>query len=95
MFNTFALANTFALIDIVLHPLFHIWVSISPSSYERAMNLFVAGLQFKVTEFDTSILPIAMGTIIEAGMFWLLGAAVALIYNRFARCALPQPSPQP
>lgn len=91
MFNTFALANTCALIDVVLHPLFHIWVSISPSSYERAMNLFVAGLHLRVTEFDTSTSHIVVGTIIEATVFWILGAAVALIYNFFSRRTLTQP----
>ena len=85
MFNALALANTFALIDIVLHPFFHIWVSISPSSYERVMNLFVAGLQLKVTEFDTSISHIILGAIIEAAVFWLLGCVIALTYNFFVR----------
>ena len=41
--NRLALANTFGVIDLVLHPLFHLWISIAPESYERLMNLFVAG----------------------------------------------------
>lgn len=81
-FNVFALANTFALIDIVLHPLFHLWVSFSPTMYERAMNLFVAGLQLRVTDFDTSLWHIAIGTVVEASVFWVFGAVVALVYNR-------------
>lgn len=84
-FNVLALANTFAVIDIVLHPVFHLWVSLSPTSYERAMNLFVAGLQLQVTDFDTSVWHIVLGTLIEATVFWALGAAVALIYNRFSK----------
>ena len=80
-FNVIALANTFAIIDLILHPLFHLWVSISPSSYEWAMHLFVAGLQLQVTHFDSSFTHIALGTIIEASAFWILGASVALIYN--------------
>ncbi len=84
-FNVLALANTFALIDIVLHPLFHLWVWVAPSSYERAMNLFVAGLQLRVTDFDTSLWHIAVGTVIEAAVFWMLGAVVAVVYNRVSR----------
>ena len=84
-FNVFALANTFALIDIVLHPLFHLWVSVAPSSYEKAMNLFVAGLQVRVTDFDTSLWHIAVGTVVEAAVFWLLGGVVAVVYNRISR----------
>jgi len=80
--NVIAFANTFALIDLTLHPLFHIWVSISPSSYEWIMNLFVAGLQLEVTTFDISINHILLGTIIEASVFWLLGATFALLYNK-------------
>ena len=84
-FNVIALANTFAIIDIVLHPLFHLWVGLSPQSYERIMNLFVAGLQLKVTTFDTSFTHIVLGTVLEASVFWLLGALVALVYNRLAK----------
>lgn len=83
-FNVFALANTFALIDIFLHPLSHIWVSFSPRSYEFIMNLFVSGLHLQVTEFDFNLMHIIIGTIIEAGVFWLLGAIIALLYNRFS-----------
>ena len=83
-FDIFALANTFALIDIILHPLFHLWIAIAPNSYEYLMNLFVAGLHLQVTEFDSSIAHIILGTIAEAAIFWILGAAVALIYNKFS-----------
>ena len=80
-FNVIAFANTLAVIDLILHPLFHLWISIAPRSYEWAMNLFVAGLQLQVTDFDSSITHIALGTIVEASAFWLLGASIALIYN--------------
>ena len=83
--NAVALANTFAIIDIVLHPLFHIWVSMSPGSYEKLMNLFVAGLRLKVTEFDSSFEHIIFGTIIEAAAFWILGFVGASVYNRMSR----------
>ena len=80
-FNVVALANTFAIIDIILHPLFHLWVYVSPRSYEWVMHLFVAGLQLEVTNFDSSFTHVALGTIVEASAFWILGASVALIYN--------------
>ena len=81
MFKVIAFANTLAIIDLILHPLFHLWVSIAPRSYEWAMHLFVAGLQLQLTNFDSSITHIALGTIVEASAFWLLGASIALIYN--------------
>lgn len=82
-FNTFAFANTFAVIDLILHPFFHLWVYFSPRSYEWVMNVFVAGLQLEVTSFDSSLSNIILGTFVEAGIFWLLGYSVASIYNRF------------
>jgi len=80
--NTIALANTFAIIDIILHPFFHLWVSVHPDSYEKVMNLFVAGLHLEVTHFDSSLVHIILGTIIEATVFWLLGYLGATLYNR-------------
>ena len=85
MFKVIAFANTLAIIDLILHPLFHLWISIAPRSYEWAMNLFVAGLQLQVTDFDSSLSHIALGTIVEASAFWILGAMIALIYNKLAR----------
>ena len=49
------------------------------------MNLFIAGLHVQVTEFDTRFNHIVLGTIIEASIFWIFGAAIALLYNRLAR----------
>ena len=84
-FDVLALANTFVIIDIILHSLFRIWIWILPSSYERAMNLFVAGLQIEVTSFDLNLSHIIFGTILEAAVFWVFGAAVALLYNKLSR----------
>ena len=81
MFKVIAFANTLAITDLILHPLFHLWISIAPRSYEWAMNLFVAGLHLQVTDFDSSLLHIALGTVVEASAFWVLGASIALIYN--------------
>ena len=85
MFNVIAFANTLAIIDLILHPLFHLWISVAPRSYEWTMNLFVAGLRLEVTNFDSSFVHIAFGTIVEASVFWLLGASIALLYNRLSR----------
>lgn len=84
-FKVIAFANTLAVIDLFLHPIFHLWVAVSPQSYEWLMNLFVAGLKLEVTEFDTNLSHILAGTVVEAGAFWLLGASIAIIYNKFAR----------
>ena len=84
-FNVIAFANTFAIIDLILHPFFHLWISIAPRSYEWAMNLFVAGLHLQVTDFDSSLSHITLGTIVEASAFWVLGAMIALIYNKLSK----------
>ncbi len=80
--NAIAFANTFAIIDLLLHPIFHFWVWVSPRSYEFIMNIFVAGLKLNVTSFDLSLSYIALGTILEAAVFWILGYSVAFLYNR-------------
>lgn len=82
--HAIALANTFAIIDLVLHSLFHLWIVVYPSSYERIMNLFVAGLHLEVTGFDTSFQYIVLGTVIEAVVFWLLGFSAATLYNKLS-----------
>jgi len=84
-FNIIAFANTLAIIDLILHPLFHLWISIASRSYEWMMNLFVAGLHLQVTDFDSSLSHIALGTIVEASAFWVLGAMIALIYNKLTK----------
>lgn len=82
--NVIALANTFALIDIVLHPLFRVWVWFSPESYEGMARLFVAGLQLEVEQpVDLSLSHLVTGTLLEAVVFWSLGAVGAMIYNKF------------
>ena len=85
MFKVIAFANTLAIIDLVLHPVFHFWISIAPRSYEWTMNLFVAGLHLQVSEFDSSLYNIILGTFIEALAFWVLGASIAFIYNKLAK----------
>ena len=85
MFKVIAFANTLAIIDLILHPVFHFWISVAPRAYEWMMNLFVAGLHLQVTDFDSSLSHIVLGTIVEASAFWLLGAMIALIYNKLAK----------
>ncbi|HEY4490137.1 MAG TPA: hypothetical protein VJC12_02680 [Candidatus Paceibacterota bacterium] len=83
--DAIAFANTLAIFDLVLHPLFHFWVWVSPNSYEWIMNLFVAGLKLNVTSFDSSLLNITLGTILEVATFWILGYTVASLYNRLSK----------
>jgi len=83
--NAIALGNTFALIDLILHPLFHLWVFLSPGSYEWVMHLFVAGLQLNITNLDTSIPHILLGTLAEAAAFWLLGYVGGSLYNKLSK----------
>ena len=82
--NALALANTFAIIDLVLHPLFHIWVGINPESYEKLMHLFVAGLDVHVEPHESSLGHIFIGTLLEATIFWALGFVGATLYNKLA-----------
>lgn len=81
--NVIALANTFALIDLILHPLFHIWGWYWPRSYEMLMSEFVIGLDLKVTETFTPTFFIYW--IIEALGFWILGFLVATVYNKLSK----------
>jgi hypothetical protein len=80
--NVLALANTLALLDLVLHPLFHLWGWLAPRSYEAVMHEFVIGLHVRVDEHFTPTL--SLYWILEAAAFWLLGAIVGLLYNRLA-----------
>lgn len=54
-FNVLALANTFAIIDLILHPLFHLWGWFLPRSYETFMHEFVIGLTLRVDEQDLKL----------------------------------------
>lgn len=85
MFRVIAFASTLAIIDLILHTVFRFWIFVAPNSYEWAMNLFVAGFRLQVSDFDLSFSHIILGTILEAAAFWILGAMVALIYNRLAK----------
>ena len=85
-FNVIALANTFAIIDILLHLLFRIWILLSPRSYEFMMKFFVAGWEVNVqTGFYLNLVNILLSAITEAAVFWLLGASVALLYNKLSK----------
>ena len=81
--NVLALANTFALIDLVLHPLFHLWGWYFPRSYEMAMSEFVIGLSLKVQEkFEPEFF---IFWLLEVLVFWFLGYAGGLIYNKLSK----------
>lgn len=80
--NVIALANTFAIIDLILHPFFHIWGWYFPRSYESTMHEFVIGLDLRVQESFTPIFFVYW--ILEAIGFWLLGAVGAILYNKLS-----------
>jgi len=80
--NAIALANTFTIIDLVLHPLFHLWGWFLPRSYEAFMHEFVIGLDLRVDETFTPMF--FLFWILEAVAFWILGYVVAALYNRLS-----------
>lgn len=81
-----ALANTFGIIDLVGHTLFHIWIAFSPLSYEYLAQLFVAGLHLQVNQsFELSPINLVLGTALEAGLFWMLGFIGGHLYNKLAK----------
>lgn len=82
--NAIALANTLAVIDLVVHPLFHLWAAVSPKSLEYVMHVFVAGLELNIDPaFDLAPQNLLLGTLLEASAFWITGFAVAILYNKF------------
>lgn len=86
MIKPIALANTFAIIDLVGHTLFHFWIAVNPESYEYLMELFVAGLHLQVNQaielFPQNLL---LSTLLEAGIFWIVGFVGGSLYNKLAK----------
>ncbi len=86
MIKPIALANTFAIVDVVAHTLFHIWIAISPVSYENLMELFVAGLHLQVNQsIELAPMNLLLSTVLEAGIFWVLGFVGTSLYNKLAK----------
>lgn len=86
MLKPIALANTFAIIDLIGHTAIHIWVAINVQSYEYLMQIFVAGLRLRVDKnFELAWNNLFLSTLLEASIFWVLGYAVAALYNRLSR----------
>jgi len=84
--NPHALANTFAILDLIGHPLIHLWVAIHPASYEYLMQIFVAGLHLQVDQaFELSLGNLLLSTVLEAGIFWILGYVGASLYNKLSK----------
>jgi hypothetical protein len=81
--DVIALANSIAVVDTVLHLLFHLWGWWAPQSYENSMAEFALGFPVKIQHgFGTSFF---VFWAIEVAFFWLLGATIALLYNTFSR----------
>lgn len=86
MLSPKALANTFAILDFILHSIFHVWVVIHPGSYEYLMHIFVAGLTVRVEPtFDLSMPHLILGTLLETSAFWIVGFVGATLYNKLAQ----------
>ena len=86
MIKPIALANTFAILDLIGHPLIHLWVAINPQSYEYLMQIFVAGLHLKVDQsFELSPANLVLSTFLEASLFWIVGFVGANLYNKLAK----------
>lgn len=86
MIKPIALANTFAIIDLVGHILFHLWIALNPGSYEHFMELFVAGLRLQVNQtLELSPANLLLSTALEASIFWILGFIGASLYNKLAK----------
>lgn len=84
-FDVIALANTFAILDLILHPLYRLWIVVSPETYESAMHLFVAGLHLDVEPtFDLNWGNFIASTLLEAAALWVLGAFIGTVYNRLS-----------
>lgn len=84
--NPVALANTLSILDLVGHPLIHLWVAIHPQSYEYLMQIFVAGLRLQVDQaFELAPHNLLLSTVLEASTFWALGYIGATVYNVFNR----------
>lgn len=84
--NPIALANTLAILDLIGHPLIHLWVAIHPESYKYLMQIFVAGLRLQVDQaFELAPANLLLSTVLEASLFWLLGYAGASLYNKLSR----------
>ena len=67
-------------------PLFRLWILAAPETYEKAMRLFVAGIQIRVDpQVDLNLFNFAVSTLLEAAVFWLFGALVGVVYNKFSR----------
>lgn len=82
MINAITLANTLAILDIIGHTGIHAWVSLHPQSYERLMQLFVAGLKLTVEpSIETTPASLLVSTVLEATTFWITGYAGARLYN--------------
>lgn len=86
MIKPIALANTLAILDLILHPFFHIWAAISPESLTYLMHVFVVGWELNIDPaFDFSPFNLIFGTLLEASVFWVLGFIGATLYNTLSK----------
>ena len=84
--HVIALANTFAVVDIVIHSIAVFWMSQSPESFLFILRYFVEGLKLETDpSVHLTISDYFFGTALEGAFFWVLGASLAICYNFFLR----------
>ena len=72
------------IVDTPLMPQPPVNAAFTAGDHQINRTLLVAGLHLEVTQFDSDPMHIAIGTIVEAAVFWILGYLGATVYNYFA-----------
>lgn len=87
--NVIALANAFAVVDIIVHSIASLWMSQSSESFLFILRYFVDGLKLEADpSLHMSYFDYFLGTLIEGAFFWVLGASLAICYNLFLKISL-------
>lgn len=82
--HVIAMANTFAVVDIVIHSIAVFWMSKSPESFLFILRYFVEGLKLEADpSVHMTVFDYFFGTALEGAFFWVLGAFLAICYNFF------------
>ena len=83
--NAKAFGLTFFLMVLILHPGFHIWTILHPSSYELMVRTFFPGFVVEITPFDYSIGMLVYSSLIKACVFGGVNYIGALLYNSLTK----------
>ena len=83
--DALAYGNTFGLIVLILHPIFHIWTYLSPESYGLIVRMFFPGFRVIIDSFDYSVSITILSTLLKSVVFWLFGFIGATLYNKLVK----------